>query len=282
VIVNRNGQIKEGVQLGASYAFLIFYSLLIFLPVLWIIASSFKAGSTLFSTSFFPREFSTVHYRILLQETNFPIWYRNTLVVALFNSMASVILTSLTAYVFSRFSFRGKRLGMMTMLVLQMFPSFLAMVAIYVILLKLGLLDSIWGLLLVYVSGQIPFNTWICKGYMDGISRSLDESARVAGASNFAIFFRIILPLSKPVLVLVAINNFITPWFDFIFPALILRSPEKMTLAVGIFNWIYEQANENFTLFAAASMLVALPITLLFLFLQRYIALGITAGAVKG
>ncbi len=273
---------SDKLSLAASYIILVFYSLVILVPILWIIAASFKEGGTLFSTSFFPKKFTLDHYRTLLSETDYPIWFKNTLQVALINMAAGVVITALTAYVFSRFNFKGKKISLITILVLQMFPSFLAMVAIYIILLKLGLLDTIWGLLLVYVSGQIPFNTWLCKGYMDGISRTLDEAARVDGASNITIFTKIILPLSGPVLVLVAISNFIAPWFDFIFPALILRSPEKMTLAVGMFNWISEESNEKFTMFAAGSILVAVPISIMFLFLQKHITTGVTAGAVKG
>ncbi len=265
-----------------TYVILVSCSIMVLLPVSWVVLSSFQPGSSLFSSSFIPKGFTLQHYKDLFTETNFPMWYKNTLKVAVINMICAVLLTSMTAYVFSRFDFPGKKITMMTVLVMQMFPSFLAMVAIYIILLKLNLLDNIWGLILVYVSGQIPFNAWICKGYLDGIPRALDEAARVDGASSFTTFYKIIMPLAKPVLVLIALQNFITPWFDFIFPAIILRSPEKMTLAVGIFAWVSEKSNDNFTRFAAASILVAVPITLLFMFLQKHIVAGLSAGATKG
>jgi arabinogalactan oligomer/maltooligosaccharide transport system permease protein len=167
-------------------------------------------------------------------------------------------------------------------MILQMFPAFLAMTAIFILISKLGLLDSHWGLILVYAGGQIPFNTWLCKGFFDGIPRSLDEAAKIDGASNMTIFVKIILPLAQPIITLVALTNFMGPWFDFIFPQILLKSSSNKTLAMGLFQWVQKQQNTQFTRFAAGAILVAIPITLLFVFLQKYIVEGLSSGATKG
>jgi arabinogalactan oligomer/maltooligosaccharide transport system permease protein len=183
---------------------------------------------------------------------------------------------------FSRFKFKGKKLTMMTILILQMFPSMLAMMALYVILNKFGLLNTHFGLVIVYATGQIPFNTWLVKGYLDGIPKSLDEAARIDGASNLTIVTQVVLPLAKPILVFVALQNFIGPWFDFVLPQVILRSQDKWTLALGLFRWVADRAQNNFTMFAAGAVLVTIPITILWAVFQKHIVEGLAAGANKG
>lgn len=221
-------------------------------------------------------------YDRLFNETQYVNWYKNTFKIAVANMFLSVILTVSAAYVFSRFKFKGKKLGMVTMLVLQMFPSFMGMVAIYILLMQLRLLDSHLGLIIVYAGGQVPYNTWLVKGYFDTIPRSLDEAAKIDGASNMRTFFTIIMPLARPILTFVALTNFMGPWMDFIFPRLILKSRDKFTLAIGLYDMITGKANNQFTMFAAGAVLVAVPITILFSFLQKYITEGLAAGAVKG
>ncbi|NLP46790.1 MAG: sugar ABC transporter permease [Epulopiscium sp.] len=264
------------------YGLLILMSIIILAPVLWIIGSSLNPGSSLFSSTMFPKNPTFKHYIELFTETDYKIWYFNTLKIATANMILSVIFTTLTAYVFSRFKFRGRKITIMTILILQMFPAFMSMTAVYVLLFRLNLLNTHLGLILVYASGQIPYNTWLCKGYFEGIPSSLDEAAKIDGASNLTIFRKIIIPLAKPIITFVAISNFIGPWFDFIFPQIVLRSSDKRTLALGLFQWIQENQNTYFTRFAAGSILVAVPITILFLFLQKYIVQGLSAGAIKG
>ena len=164
---------------------------------------------------------------------------------------------------------------------MQMFPSFMGMMAMYNILWQLNLLNTHFGLILTYAAGQIPYNTWLVKGYLSNIPRSLDEAARLDGASNLRIFWQIILPLIKPILIFVALSQFIAPWMDFIFPRMILSSPEKKTLAIGLYDMINANTNNNFTTFAAGAVLVAVPITFLYVCLQRYLIHGVTAGANK-
>lgn len=263
------------------YALLIFMALLVLTPIVWIIGASFNPMSSLLSATAFPEDPTVLHYVKLIKETKFVYWYANTLKIALINMAISVVLTSMTSYVFSRFRFKGKRAGLLSILILQMFPSFMGMMATYNILWQLNLLDTHFGLILTYAAGQVPYNTWLVKGYLANIPRSLDEAAKLDGASNLRIFTQIVLPLMKPILIFVALSQFITPWMDFIFPRMILSSPEKKTLAIGLYDMINANTNNNFTTFAAGAILVAVPITILYVCLQKYLIQGVTAGANK-
>ncbi len=263
------------------YAMLIIMALIVLVPIIWIVGTSFNEQSSLLSATAFPENPTIAHYVELIKETKFLSWYGNTLKIAVANMAISVVLTSLTAYVFSRFKFKGKKAGLLSILILQMFPSFMGMMATYNILWQLDLLNTHFGLILTYAAGQIPYNTWLVKGYLSSIPRSLDEAARLDGASNLRIFGQIILPLMKPILIFVALNQFIAPWMDFIFPRMILSSPEKKTLAIGLYDMINSNTNNNFTTFAAGAVLVAVPITVLYVCLQKYLIQGVAAGANK-
>jgi arabinogalactan oligomer/maltooligosaccharide transport system permease protein len=237
-----------------------------------------------FSTNLIPTHATLEHYKWLFTDPNsqYLTWYGNTLKIAFINGIISVLITTGTAYVFSRYQFYGRKYGLMSFLVLQMFPSIMSMVVLYMLLNMLDLLDSHWGLILVYVGTQIPFNTWLVKGYFDTIPRSLDEAAKMDGASHLTTFLQVILPLAKPIIAVVFLFNFMGPMTDFLLPQIVLTSPEKQTLAVGLFNFINNQFGNHFTLFAAGSVLIALPITIVFLSLQRYFISGLTAGASIG
>nr|WP_086940597.1 sugar ABC transporter permease [Thaumasiovibrio occultus] len=272
---------KAKIGTALVYAFLLSNALIVVAPVIWTVLASFKAGNNIFSTSFGGFEFTLDHYRTLLFNSSYPTWYKNTFILAISNMFISVILVTVTAYTFSRYKFRAKRNVMMSILIFQMFPAFLSMTAIYILLSKMNLIDSYLGLLLVYNSGSLPFQAWLVKGYFDAIPTSLDEAAKIDGAGHIRIFWEIILPLAKPIIVFIALVSFTHPWMDFILPTLILRSEEKMTLATGIFSWIASNSSENYTLFTAGALLVAVPITLLFVTLQKHIAKGLVSGAVK-
>ncbi|HCV9623498.1 sugar ABC transporter permease (plasmid) [Klebsiella pneumoniae] len=263
------------------YAFLVLNSIVVLMPVLWICLSSLKPGDTLFSSTFTNISFTSEHYKTLLFKTPYLQWYMNTFILSTCNMIISLVVITITAYIFSRYRFKGKRKILMGILVMQMFPAFLSMTAIYILLSKMNLINTYAGLLFVYVSGSLPFMTWLVKGYFDAIPISLDEAAKIDGAGHFTIFYDIILPLSRPILVFVGLVSFTGPWMDFILPTLILRSEDKMTLAIGIFKWIRSNSAENYTLFASGALLVALPITLLFIITQKYITTGLTSGAVK-
>lgn len=263
------------------YAILTVMALVVVVPIVWIVGASFNSQSSLLSATALPEEPTIAHYVELIEKTKFLNWYANTLKIAVANMVLSVVLTSMTAYVFSRFKFKGKKTGLLSILILQMFPSFMGMMAMYNILWQLNLLNTHFGLILTYAAGQIPYNTWLVKGYLSNIPRSLDEAARLDGASNLRVYGQIILPLIKPILIFVALSQFIAPWMDFIFPRMILSSPEKKTLAIGLYDMINSNTNNNFTTFAAGAVLVAVPITVLYVCLQKYLIQGVTAGANK-
>jgi arabinogalactan oligomer / maltooligosaccharide transport system permease protein len=265
-----------------TYAVLVIVALLVIMPIVWIIGASLNTGSSLMTATPIPAHPTLEHYREVFLKTKFGYWYLNTLKIAVINMIVSMFLTISTAYVFARFKFKGKKASLLTIMVLQMFPSFMGMIAMYNILWQLNLLDSHWGLILVYAAGQIPFNTWLVKGYLSTIPKSLDEAAMIDGASKIRVFFSIILPLARPIMVFVALTQFMAPWMDFIFPRLILSSNEKKTLAIGLYDLISGSTNVNFTNFAAGAVMVAVPITAIFMYFQKYFVEGMLAGSTKG
>lgn len=201
--------------------------------------------------------------------TNYKHWYFNTLKVAVFNTIITVFVCTMAGYIFSRFSFTGRKQIMASMIILQMFPSFIGMVATYVILWKFNALNTLWGLILVYSAGSIPFNSQLMKGYFDTMSKDIAEAAYIDGATPLGAFIRVILPAAKPQLVFLALTSFTGPWMDYIFPRLILRSDDKKTLAVGLYEMISGRANDNFTMFAAGAILVAVPFAIIFMAGQK-------------
>lgn len=265
-----------------TYALLLIVAAAVLIPIVWIVGASFNEGASLMTATPFPKDSTLIHYKEVFIKTKFGYWYLNTLKIAFINMIVSMFLTISTSYVFSRFKFRGKKTSLLAILILQIFPSFMGMIAMYNILWQINLLDSHWGLILVYAAGQIPYNTWLVKGYLSGIPKSLDEAAMLDGASKMKVFFKIILPLSKPIMVFVALTQFMSPWMDFIFPRLVISTNTKKTLAIGLYDMISGDTNKNFTNFAAGAVLVAVPITLIFMFFQKYFIEGIVAGASKG
>lgn len=251
-------------------------------PLVYVVSGAFSQGNSIASLSIVPfRNGVTMeHFRYLFTQTDFGRWFLNTLVIAVATSAATVVIASLAAYVFSRFRFRFKKPFLMSLLVLQIFPSFVGMIAIYVILLRMGGLDTLWGLVLVYTAGNVPYNTWLVKNYLDTVSVNLDEAARIDGAGHFRTFWQIVMPVARPILTFLAITSFTAPWMDFIFPKMVLRSPEKQTLALGLFGFVSDKKNE-FTVFAAGSLIVAVPFVVFFVMTQRTLVTSFGGAAVK-
>ncbi|MGX1264979.1 arabinogalactan oligomer/maltooligosaccharide transport system permease protein [Rossellomorea marisflavi] len=272
------------IRLTLSYLVIGIMFAVILYPVAWIIGSSFNPGQSLSGSSIIPKNATLAHYKELfnLEESNYMLWYWNSLKVSLSTMALTVCLVSLTAYAFSRYRFVGRKNGLMAFLVLQMIPNFAALIAIFVLALLTGLLDSHLGLILVYVGGQIPMNTWLMKGYLDTIPKELDESAKIDGAGHLRIFLQIVMPLAKPIIAVVALFSFISPFADFIIASILLRSEKMYTLPVALYDMVAKQFGAEFTTFAAGSVLIAIPIALLFLFFQKYFVSGLTAGGTKG
>lgn len=258
--------------------------LIIFYPLYWVFSISMNTSTTLYGASLSPENWSLNNYTWLFNNprSDYLLWYRNTLFVATVVTVITTLSVSLVAYAFSRYRFKGRKNGLYIFLLLQMFPVLMAMVALYILLNTIGLLDNLWGLILIYVGGGIPMNTFLVKGYLDTIPISLDESAKMDGAGHFRIFFQILLPLTKPILSVVALFNFMAPFMDFILPRIILRTPENYTLALGLYSFVNAQFANNFSRFAAGAVLVAVPIATVYLILQKYLISGLASGATKG
>ena len=275
---------RKFVRLSLSYLVIGIMFAIIIYPVLWIIGSSFNPGDSLSSSKMIPDNATLNHYKELfdLENSDYLLWYFNSIKISVMTMILTVISVSFTAYAFSRYRFVGRKNGLMTFLILQMIPNFAALIAIYVLATRTGLIDTHLGLVLLYVGGQIPMNTWLMKGYLDSIPRDLDESAKMDGAGHLRIFFQIVMPLAKPIIAVVALFSFVAPFGDFILAKILISSSDKYTLAVGLYSMVGKQFGAEFTKFAAGSVLIAVPIAILFLFLQKYFVSGLTAGGTKG
>jgi arabinogalactan oligomer/maltooligosaccharide transport system permease protein len=260
------------------------------IPVLWVVSAAFTANPTISSGSLVPQNFTLTNFQRLLENPDQPYvrWYVNTMLVAFFTAVFTVLIASGAAFAFSRFRFKGRKVGLVFLLLVQMFPQFLMLVAIYLIMAQItdvfppiGL-NSLLGLMVVYLGGSMGINAWLIKGFFDTIPIEIDESAKVDGASHGQIFWGVILPLAAPVLAIVGLLSFIFTLNEFIIASALLQSPERLTLAVGLQQFIDQKYAENWGPFAAGALLAAVPVVLLFIFLQKFIVSGLTAGSVKG
>jgi arabinogalactan oligomer/maltooligosaccharide transport system permease protein len=268
------------------YCILSLLSLIWLIPIFWVVLTSLRQESGAFVPYFLPRQITFDNYIRLFTDTrlfSFPRWFANTFFVAVCACILTTLLNLSTAYVISRLRFTFRKTYMNVALVLNMFPGFMSMIAVYYILKAIGMTQSLLALILVYSAGA-GLSFYIAKGFFDTIPKELDEAARIDGASNAKVFSKIILPLSKPIIVYTALTAFIAPWVDFIFAKILMGDNyEKYTVAIGLFTMLTkENIDRNFTLFAAGSVCIAIPITLLFIYLQKYFVAGVTGGAVKG
>jgi arabinogalactan oligomer / maltooligosaccharide transport system permease protein len=273
------------VRLFFTYALLLFITVLIIYPLLWTVGASFNPGNSLISTSIIPENPTLDHYKELFvgkESLQYGKWYWNSLKISIFTMLGTMITVSFTAYAFSRFRFKGRKNALMLFLLLQMIPQFAALIALFVLAQILGMMNSHWLLILLYIGGQIPMNTYLMKGYMDSIPMDLDESAKIDGASNSRIFWQIILPLSRPMLAVVAMNGFTGPLGDFVLSSVILRTPDSYTLPIGLYKLVNDVMGASYTTFAAGAILISIPIAITFLLLQKQFVSGLTAGGTKG
>ncbi|MCY8024058.1 sugar ABC transporter permease [Bacillus sonorensis] len=272
-------------RLLLAYSLLAFMTVVIIYPLLWTVGASFNPGNSLVSTSIIPANPTLDHYRELFagkESLQYGQWYVNSLKISIFTMIGSVISVSFTAYAFSRFRFKGRKNALVLFMLLQMIPQFSALVALFVLAQMLGMMNSHWLLILLYIGGLIPMNTYLMKGYMDSIPIDLDESAKIDGASNTRIFLQIIMPLSKPMIAVVAMNGFTGPLGDFVLSSTILRTPESYTLPIGLYNLVNEVMGASYTTFAAGAILISIPVAVIFIILQKNFVSGLTAGGTKG
>ncbi len=261
--------------------------LLWLLPLVYLVAQSFRAENGAWSTTFFPQSWTLDNYIRLFTQTQFTQWFLNTLLVAALSCIITTVFVLSVAYTFSRLQFRARRPLMNVMLVLGMFPGFMSMTAVY-FLLKILLpssYQSLVSLIIVYSAGA-ALSYYVAKGFFDTIPKALDEAARIDGATRAQVFWKIIIPMSKPIVIYTVLTSFISPWCDYIFVSFIMSGvPDtgKYTVALGMYKWLErEQIQQYFTVFCAAAVIVAIPITALFMWLQRYYVEGIAGGSVKG
>ncbi|WP_026503983.1 sugar ABC transporter permease [Butyrivibrio sp. NC3005] len=273
----KKGRISEAV---ITYVILIAVSFIFFFPVLWLVLASFSASGSIYDfEGFFPKSYSLSTYQKLFTDTqmyDYPSWLRNTLFVSAFCCVLSTVLVILTAYTMSRFRFKMRKPLMKTTLVLSMFPSFMGMTAVYLIMINFNMINNLWSLILIYSAGA-PMGYLVQKGYFDTISNSIYEAARIDGASNPTIFFKVTLPLSKPILVYTALTSFAWPWSDFILPNMLLKNRDLWTVAVGLTHL----DDTEFSRFAAGAIFIAVPIVILYFALSRFLVAGVSDGAVK-
>jgi arabinogalactan oligomer/maltooligosaccharide transport system permease protein len=269
-------------------------------PVVYVISAAFSGDSSLSGTSLIPRDITLDNFRSLFteqqdttghatfQQARYLKWFANSMIVAGATALLTVLLGALAAYAFSRFRFRGRRIGLLTLLLIQMFPQLLAVVAIYLIVFNTGEvfrfmgLNTLLAVILVYLGGAMGVNTWLMKGFFDTIPAELDESARVDGATPAQVFWGVVLPLAAPVLAVIALISFISTLNEFVIASVILGTSGQFTLPVGLWQFIDQKYSEHWGPFAAGVLIAAVPAALLFAFLQRWIVQGLTQGAVKG
>ena len=275
---------KRQLQLSAVYITLTILSIIWLFPIAWVLLTSFRGEGTAYVNYFIPKTFTLDNYIKLFTNESFPFakWFVNTFIVATATCIVSTFITVAMAYSLSRIKFKFRNHFLKLALVLNMFPGFMSMIAIYYILKALGLTQTLTALVLVYSSGA-ALGFYIAKGFFDTVPYSLDESAMLDGATRADIFFKITLPLSKPIIVYTALLAFMGPWVDFIFAQVILGdATSKYTVAIGLFSMLQpDTINDWFMAFTAGSVIIAIPITLLFMFMQKYYVEGITGGSVK-
>ncbi len=269
----------------------IIYIILVVMTVVWlfpfvgIVLESFKTETKMQTGYLFPKEFGFDHYIRLFKETDFLLWFKNTAIMGIATAFLQTFFVLTMSYTLSRLRFKGRKFLMNSMLILGMFPGFLTMILIYKVFADFGLIKEMapLGLIIVYCASS-GMGYYVSKGFFDTIPKSLDEAARVDGATRWQVFYKVIMPLSKPIVIYTILMGFMAPWGDFMLASyLIHENSQGMSVAVGMFEWLSAtNLNTNYTMFCAAGVIVAIPVVTVFLLLQKYYVEGVTGGAVKG
>lgn len=258
-------------------------------PVIWVISAAFDPSNTIAGQHLIPKNASLANFKELFDSEQQPFitWFRNTVKVSLINAFLVICVTSLAGYAFSRMRFRGRRTGLFAILLIQMFPQMLAMVAIYLLIFWIGQyipafgLDTHAGLILVYMGGAMGVNVWYVKNYFDTIPRSLEESAMIDGATPFQMLIKIIIPLAIPILVVVFFLQFMGIYSEYVLARVLLATDNNLTMAVGLQSFISDQFGKRWGIFSAAAILGAIPVLILYWVLQKQLITGLTRGSIK-
>ncbi len=274
---------KTSIRIAASYAVLILFSAVALFPILQVVTISLRPADRLLSTSLqiIPENATPENYVALFTERPFLLWLMNSTLVAVAVTLTGVALASTAGYAFSRFRFTGKKIGLLGLLVTQMFPATMLLLPMYVMLVKLHLINTYLGIVIMYSATALPFCIWQMKGYYDTIPASLEEAGRIDGCNQFQAFFRIILPLALPALVITALFSFMASWTEYVVAAQILQNTDLWTLPLGLKSFESNLGSE-WGLYGAASVIVTIPVVVLFLALSRWLVSGLTLGSVKG
>ena len=291
---NKTQKIKKsamGVKTSRTIGNIVVYIVLGLITIIWlfpffgILLESFRVDTRMQVGYLWPKEFGFDNYIRLFKETDFMIWFRNTAIMGVATAVLQTFFVLSMSYVLSRLRFKGRKFLMNFMLILGMFPGFLTMILIYKVFFDLGLTLNMapLGLIIVYCASS-GMGYYVSKGFFDTIPKSLDEAARVDGATRWQVFYKVIMPLSKPIVIYTVLMGFMAPWGDFMLASYIIHENSAgMNVAVGMYEWLSKtMVNSHYTMFCAAGVIVAIPVTLVFLLLQKYYVEGVTGGAVKG
>jgi arabinogalactan oligomer / maltooligosaccharide transport system permease protein len=266
-----------------SYAILLLFCIISLYPVEQIFAISLRPANRLLSTrlELIPAHATFDSYKRLFSETQFMLWMLNSTVVAIVVTLTGVMLASTAGYAFSRFTFFCKKIGLLSLLVTQMFPATMLLLPMYIMLVKLHLINTYLGIIIMYSATALPFCIWQMKGYYDTIPTSLEEAGRIDGCNQFQTFYKIILPLASPALVITALFSFMSSWTEYIVAAQILQDTDLWTLPLGLKSFEANMGTE-WGLYGAASVIVTVPVVILFLSISKWLVSGLTLGSVKG
>ena len=258
------------------------------IPIVWLVVTSFSAYTGMNTSTFFPKEWSLNNYKNLLFSADsvaqFPNWFKNPFIIAIFSCIISASFVLMVAYAMSCMRFKSRKLLMNLSVIVNLFPGVLSMIAVYFILKTLNLTNTHFGLILVYSAGS-GLGYLIAKGFFDTIPDSLREAAYLDGASEVTIFWKVVIPMSRPIIVYTVISSFLAPWMDFLFAKMMLNAgiSSQWTVAIGLYAMLEKSLiNTYFTQFCAGGVLVSIPISVLFMIMQKFYVEGITGGAVKG
>ena len=265
-----------------TYLYLIALSIIIIYPLLITVMSAFKSGNVVAFKLDGSTNFTFDNFLGLFNETLYGTWYLNTLIIATVTMIVQTSIVVLAGYAYSRYNFVARKQSLVFFLIIQMVPTMAALTAFFVMALMLNALNKSWFLIFLYIGGGIPMNAWLMKGYFDTVPISLDESAKLDGAGHFRRFWQIVLPLVRPMIAVQALWAFMGPFGDFILSKFLLREKEFYTVAVGLQTFISDSKNLKISYFAAGAILIALPISILFFFLQKNFVSGLTSGGDKG
>jgi len=268
---------------AGTYAVLLIFTAVAVYPILQVLTISLRPSDKLLSTSLeiIPENATLDNYVSLFRDRPFLRWLWNSTFVSLVVTLTGVALASMTGYAFSRFQFIGKKIGLLSLLTTQMFPATMLLLPLYIMLIKLGLINTYLGVMVIYAATALPFTIWTMKGYYDTIPYSLEEAARIDGCNQFQAFGRVILPLAAPALVITALFAFMTAWSEYLVAAQILQDSDLWTLPLGLKSFESNMSTE-WGLYGAASLIVTIPVVVLFLMLSKYLVSGLTLGSVKG